>query len=344
MSDEHHENPPQEDLEPTEPAESSDDADDARGPALRRAVRWLFLSTVIVFLGVYLLSGICVVKPEQEALVTRFGKLRPSPLPPGTHYRIPYPVDRVYYLRPNQVKSRTVGGRGDTVSEFDYPIEARADDGEFEAAYYQDTTTSEFLTGDENIIHITLNVQYKVGRPARYLFSSRDPGRLVEMTTETALTTTVAQSHVDDLLTSGKQWVLAQVKQQAQGHLDRLGAGVAINSVTFADVSPPAPVVDAFKDVASALEDRDRLINEARGDYNEAIPRARGEADQQVQDALADKKSEINRARGDADRFLALYREYRQTGKSQASLTRLYLETLEEMLPMVRKYIVDAGN
>lgn len=296
------------------------------------AFRIILVPSLLVFVCIYLLSGITIVKPEQEALVKRFGKLKAPPLLPGTHYCLPYPVDKVTYLKPKEVKSIMVGRPS-----------MPEDEGEIEEYYIDSGLGEEFLTGDENIIYVTMNVQYKVNDPAAYLFSGVFPEESVRLASESALTDVVARTHVDDLMTSGKQLVLADVRKQAQAQLDRLGVGVVIISATFANVSPPGDVVDAFKDVASALEDRDRFINEAVGEYNAAIPRARGEAERQKQEALGLKGSRVNRARGDADRFLATLQEYRMTGAGDLSQLRLYVETMEEVMPRMKKYIVDTA-
>ena len=324
--------------------------ENARRASRPGLVKMVIVPSILVFIIIYLLSGICIVKPEQVAIVTRFGKLRPAPLPPGTHYRLPYPIDKVTYIKPNEVKSVVVG-----------PPSSPEDEGEIETYYIQPGLGSEFLTGDENIIHITLNVQYKVGDSAKYLFNTAplrihgsyatdQAGELVRLAAEIALADVVAHTHVDDLITSGKQWVLNQVKERAQRQLDKFDAGALIISANFESVSPPAEVGDAFKDVASALEDCTRFVNEATGEYNAAIPRARGEAARQLQEALATKKASINRAQGDANRFLATLKEYRiareagEDGGADISLLRLYIETMEEVMPRMKKYIVDTES
>ncbi len=317
---------------------SSSSSEDQAAFVSRRLIRTLVGLSAAVFMCVYVLSGICVVKPEQEALVTRFGRYHPPLLPPGTHYQLPYPVDRVTLLQPNQVKSVTVGARAGAGSSSTASTTKEASG---DRLYVDGGSASQYLTGDENIVHIALNVQYKIDNPPHYLFQTASPDRLVEIAAETALTNIVAKTHVDDLLTSGKQWVLSKVKEQAQEQLNDLGAGIMVIATNFANVSPPGAVADAFKDVASALEDRDRLVNEAQGDYNEDIPRARGESSRQVQEAMAEKTGRVNRARGDADRYLSILREYEQAGHSETALVRLYLEHLEEALPGSKKYVID---
>jgi len=318
------------------PADGGQAPAPSEGSAPRRGVpalvKTLVVPSLLVFVLIYLLSGISKVQPEQEALVTRFGKLQPLPLLPGIHYRLPYPVDRVTYIKPNEVKSVVVGK----------PL--LLEEGESEDPYARGAGLGEeFLTGDENIVHIAVNVQYKLGEAADYLFGSVSPEELVRLATEAALSDVVARTHVDDLITAGKQWVLAQVKEKAQERLDQYEAGVLITSANFEKVAPPTEVSDAFKDVASALEDRDRLVNEANGEYGAAIPRARGDAERQKQEARGLKESGINRARGDADRFLAQLEEFRQSGRSETSRLRLYIETMEEVMPRMKKYVMDTS-
>lgn len=289
---------------------------------------------------VYVLSGIYVVKPEQRALVVRCGKVIPGVVLPGTHYHVPYPIDKVYYLKPNEVKNVAITGtmpfrEGEAVE--DQAMRAMLE--MYEVA---PNAGAEFLTGDENIIHVALNVQYRIGDPVQFVFRSPRPETLVRAAAEVALMNTVARTPIDDLLTSGKHLVLARVKQGCQNKLRSWDAGIEIISANFASVSPPAEVSDAFKDVASALEDKDRIINEAQGDRSEAIHRARGTAQKTISEALGYREGKVNRAKGDAARFLAVLDEYRQSGENDVSLTRFYIEAMEEVLSKTRKYFIDS--
>ncbi|MFC1736897.1 FtsH protease activity modulator HflK [Candidatus Hydrogenedentota bacterium] len=310
---------------------------------LKRILKTSVVLSVMAAMAVYLLSGFYVVEPQEQALVSRFGKLRsvemsdgtagPMIVLPGTHYRLPYPIDRLHYLRPNEVKNVSIEA-----------AQVFFEDGEEAEVFYLggDSSGAQFLTGDENILHVALNVQYKIGNPEEYVFNTVDPDELVKTASETALTSVVARTHVDDLLTSGKQLVLADAKRLIQGKLESLEIGVETLSVNFTSVVPPEAVADAFKDVESALQDKDRIINEAKGDYNHAIHRARGEAENKVREAEGHKEETIKRAQGDTQRFLRTLNEYRQAGESQVTLFRLYAETMEEILPRMRKYVM--GN
>jgi modulator of FtsH protease HflK len=307
----------------------------ATGP---KAIRFVAGLSALAAAAVYLLSGIYVVNPEQQALVVRCGKALPGMVLPGTHYRLPYPVDTVHYLKPNEVKSVAIAGVYDLPGE-ETEGEAAEEEGQFyEAA---PSVGTEFITGDENIIHIALNVQYRVGDPLRYIFRCLWPEQLVKAATEVALTDTVARTHVDDLLTSGKHLVLARVKQRCQEDLRSWNTGIEIISANFASVSPPSEVSDAFKDVASALEDKDRIVNEARGDQSQTLHRARGTAQENVSEALGRREGKVNRAKGETARFQSVLAEYRQSGNSDVTISRFYIEAMEDILPKTRKYLID---
>ncbi|HOZ46669.1 MAG TPA: FtsH protease activity modulator HflK [Candidatus Hydrogenedentes bacterium] len=316
-------------------------ADDkiGRRPVLAKAVRAVSGVSLLAAIIVYGLSGIYVVQPEEQALILRFGELLPVPALPGTHYRLPYPIDRVFYFKPNEVKSVAIEGGG-IGSEAEVEGEIIEDEAEGELVEAAAARGAEFLTGDENIIHVALNVQYRISDPARYLFLCADAPRLVRDAAEMALASTVAHTSVDDLLTSGKLVVLDRTRDLVQQKLDAFEAGVAVIGVNFTSVTPPAEVNDAFKDVASALEDRDRVVSEALGDQSETVYRARGSAQQKISEAQAYRESKINRASGEADRFLAVLAEYRQSGEPKVSLTRLRLEALEEVLSRGEKYLI----
>jgi modulator of FtsH protease HflK len=300
----------------------------------RQVLRALAVSALA--LGcIYLLSGITVIQPEEQAIVVRFGRLTEAPLLPGTHYVLPWLADKVHVFKPNEVKDVTIGISG----QFNFSRDRLN-----KASFRGVNLGPEFLTGDENIILLEMNAQFKISDAGRYLFHSVDADRLVVIACEKALARETARTHVDNILTSGRQVLLARVREAAQKELDVLGAGVALMSINLSRAAPPVMVADAFKDVASALEDRDRYINEASGHYNEAIPMVRGEYERIVQEAMAEKESAVNRARGEAARFLNTLAELRQSASPDLAVLRIYLENMETLLPGLRKYVVDAGR
>jgi membrane protease subunit HflK len=147
---------------------------------------------------------------------------------------------------------------------------------------------------------------------------------------------------VDDALTISRPEIARVVRERTQERLDDLGVGITVTSVNLLSVDPPSQVIDVFRDVSNAAADRERIINEANGYANSVIPRARGEATWITERANADRDSRIAEARGQTSRFLSVLAEYRKA--PQPTRRRLYLETIEAVLPRVKRYVVDDGE
>jgi membrane protease subunit HflK len=281
---------------------------------------WVALAAALL----WLLSGFYLVGPDENGVVRRFGRLARIESP-GIHYHLPYPLEVVNTPKVTEAKRLEIGFR--TVSPGP-------------PAKYRDVPDeSTMLTGDENIVNADMIVQYKIRDPARYLFNVRGQEEAVANAAEAALRQVIAQRVIDEALTVGKAEIQEDAKSLLQSILDEYEAGILVLAVQLQDVHPPQPVVDAFKDVASAKEDKNRLINEAEGYRNSVLPQARGQAEKMLREAEAYKEERVKRAEGDADRFRALLEEYRKA--KQVTWDRLYLETMEEVLPRVKKYIME---
>ena len=198
------------------------------------------------------------------------------------------------------------------------------------------------LTGDENIVDAEMIVQYKLKDPEAYLFNFVSPILTVREASEASLRTIVGRHGIDEALTSGKLMIQEQTKTLLQSILDKYNTGILVVAVQLQDVSPPKSVIAAFKDVASAKEDKNRLINEAEGYRNDVIPKARGEAQAMIREAEGFREARIKRSEGDVAKFKAMLKEY----KKAKSITkkRLYLEAMEEILPGIDKYIIPDGK
>lgn len=277
-----------------------------------------------ILAAIWVASGIYVVPPGQQAVVRHFGRVVNAGMAPGMHYRMPYPIGRVDRVKVREQQRVSVG-----FELTDEVIGAERDAGQF-------------LTGDQNLINVPVMVQYTVGDPEAYLFRVRDVPGVIRRAVEVALVDVIARQGVDYVLTIGRTEVQNEAQERAQAVLDAYGAGVAIASVSLQNVQPPAEVKDAFAEVASAREDRNRIIDEARGYSNDILPRARGEARKQLEDAQAYRDRRVNEARGDAARFVKAYEEYRRA--KDVTTARLYLETMEEILPRMKSVLVEAGG
>jgi len=285
-----------------------------------------YLVAGIVLLG-WLLSGIYIVAPDQRGIVLRFGRtVRETG--PGPHWRLPWPVEQV--LRPSvtAIRKEEVGFR--TVSQ----APARYQDVDVEAL---------MLTGDENIVKLEFIVQYKIRSdatgPVHFLFNVRNPVDTVRAAAEAAMREVLGRTEIDQALTEGKEEIQQEAQRVLQQILDRYSSGLEVVTVKLQDVDPPDQVSDAFKDVISAQQDRERLINEALGYANDVVPRARGQAAQLLNEAEGYREAKVRDAAGIAQRFIALEAEY---GKAKdVTRRRLYLETMEAILPEMHKIILD---
>jgi len=211
------------------------------------------------------------------------------------------------------------------------------------ARYRQVDAEATMLTGDNNIVELDFIVQYRVkSEPeglTNFLFNVLDPSGTVRDAAEAAMREVIGASKIDDALTEGKQQIQSDAEILLQGILDSYEAGIDILTVKLQDVDPPDAVSDAFKDVIGAEQDKERLINESRGYANDIVPRARGEAVQMTNRAIGYRETQIREAEGAANRFIAVHDEYVKA--REVTRQRLYLETMEQVLPRVKLMILD---
>ena len=204
----------------------------------------------------------------------------------------------------------------------------------------------QILTGDENIVDVQMVIQYRITDPAKYLFNvDYRPYQLINEAVRYAVTRIGSYKLVDEILTTAKEEIQRMVETEAQRLLDAYESGLTIVTVNINKMYPPDEVADAFRDVASAREDRSRAINQAEGYRNSLIPPAKGEAARLIREAESYRAEVVSKAQGEADRFLAMLAEYRKAtanGSTDVTAERLYLETMEKILPRVRKFIHNA--
>ncbi len=195
------------------------------------------------------------------------------------------------------------------------------------------------LTGDENIVDIDFQVVWNINDPAKYLFNLRDPQQTIQAVSESAMREIIAQSELAPILNRDRGIIADNLKQLTQSTLDSYDSGVNIIRVNFDGADPPEPVKDAFRDVQSAGQERDRLEKQADAYANRVVAGARGEAAQVLEEAEGYRARVVNEAEGEASRFTAVLTEYAKA--PEVTRKRLYLETMEEVLGRVDKVILD---
>ena len=279
---------------------------------------------IAIGLVLWLLTGTYIVGPDEVGVVQTFGK-HSRISQSGLNYHLPYPIETVQTPKVTEVKRVEIGFRTTGKNQF------RTIGKE-----------SLMLTGDENIVDAELIVQYKIKDPVAYTFNFVKPEQTVREAAEATLRTIIGRHKIDEALTAGKFMIQEESKFLLQSILDKYETGIFVVAVQLQDVSPPKQVIAAFKDVASAKEDKNRMINQAEGYRNNVIPKARGEAQAMIREAEGFRVARIARAEGDVAKFNAMLVEYKK-GKD-VTRKRMYLETMEEILPNIEKYIVPDGD
>jgi modulator of FtsH protease HflK len=304
-------------ISPPVPAEAS--VSPAPAPKNRRLRQGVWY-----VLGLWLLSGIYIVQTDQQGLVTQWGRVVEPRILPGIHYALPWPIDKVYKLKVRELRRRVVGGEiPDTVLG-------------------RQASSSEFFSGDQNLLNIRVVAQYSVSNPRDFLFGAQNPDQIVGLAVESELVRRVAHTKVDDILTTQKLAIQSDVLRSAQTVVDSYRAGALLTSINIESVSPPPETAEAFRNVAGARSDAFRIVNEADGYANDLIPRARGQADQLLDQANSYANGKINHAEGDASHFNAVAAEYRKN--PVVTSARVYLEAMELVLPKLKKLVVDSNS
>jgi membrane protease subunit HflK len=293
----------------------------ARSQLLRLIPSGGFRNILIAGLLIFFVwQSVFIVAPDEEGVVKRFGTPVRT-VDPGPHLKIPI-LESVLQPKVAKLHRVEVGFRTDRQGRQQMiPQEAL------------------MLTGDMNILAIEFIVQFKIKEASQYLFSIADIHDTIGKAAEASMREVVGKSKIDEALTTGKAQIQQDTQVLLQTILDQYQAGVQVAAVQLQDVDPPEAVAAAFKDVTNAKEDREKLINQSQGYRNDIIPKAKGEAAQLVNQAKGYAQARLNRAQGESNRFLATLKEYNQA--KDIISKRIYIETLEEILPNMEKVIID---
>lgn len=284
----------------------------------------LFRKIIYIILGAWILFAcLYTIDADEQGVVKRFGKYHRTENP-GIHFKLPWPVEVVQKPKVTQVKRIEIGFRTEPVPPRRVPEEAL------------------MLTGDLNIVSSEFIVQFRIKNAEEYLFNVKDVETVLRDAAEAAKRQIIGNKEIDYVLTVGKAEIQVEVRSLLQRIMDSYRAGIHIVAVQLQDVEPTEPVIGAFKDVASAKEDRDKFINQAEAYRNEIIPRAQGEAKKLLSEAEAYKAEKINRAKGEADRFIKILEESKRA--EDVTRKRLYFEAMESVLSGMDKFFIDSEN
>lgn len=310
------------------PVPPAPDDDVPRGPGPGQGRQLGLIALVVVLLwGAY--SSFYTVQPEQRAVVKRLGRVT-GISDPGLHFKLPFGIDTVQVVATERVLKQ----------EFGFRTEEGATDRENRTRYSGREFPEEslMLTGDLNIIDVEWVVQYRISDPIKYLYSMREPDRTLRDISESVMRRVVGNNVGSEVLTTGRVEIAARARDEIQEAMLRYDNGIHIITVELQDVVPPARVQPAFNEVNEARQERERMINEAMKQANQAIPRVQGEARRVIAEAEGYAAERVNRARGEAERFSAVLAEYKRS--PDVTRSRLYLEALNDVLPRIGSVVV----
>ncbi|MBI3628847.1 MAG: FtsH protease activity modulator HflK, partial [Candidatus Rokubacteria bacterium] len=294
----------------------------------------------------YLGSGVFAVPPGEVAIRTRFGRIVDGHLGPGLHARLPWPIEDHVLVATDHIRRIEVGFRSAARPAAGTQPQAWAGTGfaartaSADLFWFQKEKVSDesfLLTGDENIIDVAFTAQYQVQDPVAFVYRVADADAVVRSVTIAALRAVLATMTVDAVYTTERDEVEQRVVRDVQRLLDAYGIGVRMVGVNLLSVHAPEEVHAAFRDVASAQEDKILIVNRATTFAQEAVNLAEGDAAAMIESARAFKDERVLQAEGDALAFTLREREYRRA--PDLTRFRLHLEALEEILPAAQKIL-----
>ncbi len=260
-------------------------------------------------------SAFYTIGEQEQAVVTTFGT--PSCVSePGLHFKIPF-VQKVKMVD-TTIKGFSIGYDLNTGAAI--PEEAL------------------MITSDFNFVNVDFYVEYKVSNPIKALYASESPVVILKNITQSCIRSTISRYNVDNVITSGKGEIQAAIREKIIVSLEQQDIGLQLISLTIQDAEPPTEaVLEAFKAVETAKQQKETEINNANKYRNESLPAAEADADQIAKQADAERQARINEAQGQVARFNAMYEEYIKN--PLITKQRMFFETMEDVLPDMKVII-----
>jgi len=282
---------------------------------------WLPL---FILASISIWSAMYTVPSDSVGVVQRFGKYLKE-VQPGLHFKLPMGID-VATIVPvkRQLKQEFGFATAGATNEYQHPRDADKE--------------RRMVTGDLNAALIEWVVQYRIADPLNFLFKIRDPQETLRDVSESVMRDVIGDRTVDEVITIGRQEIEVDALAEMQKLSTKYELGISIDQVQLKNINPPEPVQESFNEVNQAQQEKEKLINEARQAYNKVIPLAEGEKDQRIREAEGYKLKRINEAEGDVARFNSILAEYLKA--PEVTLRRIYIETMQEVLPGLRSKII----
>ena len=290
--------------------------------------RGVIVLVLLALAGLGAWTAYYTVPSDSVAVVQRFGKYLKD-VPPGLHFKLPLGIDA----------ATIVPVKRQLKQEFGFKTPGASDPYQTPRGGERETKLeTEMVTGDLNAALVEWVVQYRISDPVKFLFEVREPSETLRYVSESVMREVVGDRTVDEVITIGRQEIETEALAKMQALSTKYTMGISIDQVQLKNINPPQPVQESFNEVNQAQQEKEKLINEARRDYNKVIPLAEGEKDQRIREADGYRLKRVNEAEGDAARFSALLAEYSKA--PEVTLRRIYIETLQVVMPGIRSKII----
>ena len=289
-------------------------------PDIKKYGKTILIVAVIAFVLIGALGCFYTVDDKQQAVVTTFGKVT-DVTNAGLHFKLPFGIQKVKCVDVNVYQKIELGY-----------------DSNLNGGMTSKPGESTMITGDYNIVNVDFFVEYKISDPVAYLYSSNDPETILRNLIQSQVRNVVGSSEVDAVLTNGKENIQMQVKELVMQILAEYDIGLTLVDVRIQDSEPPTQaVIEAFKAVETAKQQKETVINDANAYKNAQLPKADANADQLLQNAQYLKEKRINEAKEQLAMFTAMYEEYKLN--PEITKSRMYYEAISQILPGVKVYI-----
>lgn len=303
---------------------------DFKSPFSNKNNTSLILIILFVILALWCASGIYQVDQGEKAIIMRFGKYVRT-ASPGLNFHFPFPIEKKEVRMVDRSQRIEIGYRSHGTRSYNTK----------NSAFISVPEESIMLTGDENIVDLKCDVMYHIKDLSNFIFNVSAPEAIIKAVSQSSIREVIGETPIADILSDKKQAIADKIESIIQATSDKYKIGVTIERVELLEAEPPAEVISSYRDVQTAKADKEKEINQSYAYANGILPEARGEAMQMVQKSEAYKQEVISKAEGDTKRFDAIYQQYRKD--KTITRTRLYLETIEQVLKNTKKVIVDGA-
>ena len=284
---------------------------------LKRYGKKALIGAIILVVLIGILTCFYTVDDKQQAVLTTFGKVT-DVTGAGLHFKAPFGIQNVQTVDVNVYQKIELGYSSDGA--------------------VVNRSESMMITGDYNIVNVDFFVEYKISDPVQYLYSSNAPELILRNLIQSQIRNVVGSSSVDSVLTDGKENIQMQVKELVTQILEEYDIGLTLVDVRIQDAEPPTQaVIEAFKAVETAKQQKETVINDANAYKNAQLPQADAKADQLLQNAEYLKEKRINEAKEQLAMFMAMYEEYKLN--PEVTKSRMYYETISKIFPELKIYI-----